>query len=39
MAIDFIPLAHTLLMVVQITLSGSPAALAACLAGAWPNPA
>ena len=38
-AIDFMPLAQTLLTVVQITLSGSPANLAACLAGAWPIPA
>jgi hypothetical protein len=34
---DFIPLAHTLLIVVQFTLSGRPANLAACLAGACPR--
>src|ERR1044072_5921928 len=34
---DFIPLAQTLLTVVQITLSGRPAYLAACRAGAWPR--
>ena len=36
---DFIPLAQTLLMVVQGTLLGIPAPKAACLAGAWPLPA
>jgi len=30
---------HTLLIVVQGTLSGNPAFNAACLAGFWPNPA
>ena len=30
----FMPLAHTLFTVVQGTLSGMPAAIAACLAGA-----
>ena len=34
MATDFIPLAHTLLIVVQITLLESPAFKAACRAGA-----
>ena len=33
----FIPEAHTLLMVVQITEYGNPAPNAACLAGAWPK--
>ena len=35
----FIPEAHTLLTVVHGTLSGKPANLAACRAGAWPTPA
>jgi hypothetical protein len=33
------PEAHTLLTVVQGTVSGIPANKAACLAGAWPTPA
>ena len=35
-AMAFIPLAHTLFTVVAITLSGKPANLDACRAGAWP---
>ena len=35
----FIPDPHTLLMVVALTVTGSPAARAACRAGAWPAPA
>ena len=35
----FIPEEHTLLTVVQGTVSGMPAAMAACLAGACPIPA
>src|SRR3712207_3133803 len=35
----FRPEAHTLLMVVASTLVGSPAKMAACLAGACPTPA
>ena len=34
----FIPLAHTLLMVVQDTCGGRPANTAACRAGACPIP-
>ena len=37
--IALVPLAHTLLTVVQIVESGSFAARAACRAGAWPRPA
>jgi len=36
-AMDFMPLAHTLLTVVQMTSFGSPAPFAACLAGACPR--
>ena len=36
---DFIPLAHTLLMVVHGTVLGRPAKSAACLAGACPTSA
>jgi hypothetical protein len=36
---DFNPLAHTLLTVVQGTVFGRPAKIAACLAGACPIPA
>jgi hypothetical protein len=36
---DFMPLPHTLLMVVALTASGSPARSPAWRAGAWPAPA
>ena len=35
----FSPEPHTLLMVVALTETGHPAPIAACRAGAWPNPA
>lgn len=35
--VAFIPEEHTLLIVVQTTVSGIPAPKAACLAGAWPK--
>lgn len=37
--IDFMPDEHTLFTVVQVTVTGRPANIAACLAGAWPTPA
>lgn len=36
--IAFMPLAHTLFIVVLATEFGRPAPRAACLAGAWPIP-
>jgi hypothetical protein len=37
--IDFIPEEQTLFMVVQVTETGRPPKIAACLAGACPTPA